>query len=202
MDKVEQGKAAKKQTISEIRAKKKAVTKTVRIQLDGQIANELAALREAHRSARDADRLSNEPDKAPAITAEIEDLVERATETEAVFEFQSIGRPNYDALVEQPEHKPTKDQKRDGAQFNTDTFPPAVVSATCVNPEITLEEAVEMFSDPAWNGAELARLFEAAVSVNTDTGDIPLSRNDSEGTLGSVLNLLTQQSMESLTPST
>ncbi len=193
---------AKNETIADIMAKKKAVTKKVTIQTDGEVATRISELRQLHSAARDTDRISNEPDNAPKIQEQIDALVEESQSTVATFTFKSIGRPNYDDLVS--EHKPTDTQKKaePGAEFNPDTFPPALVSASCFNPEIPIEFAVKMFSSPDWNGAELRLLFFGALEANTETGDIPLSRSDSEGTLNSLLSLVSQQGMESLTPST
>lgn len=199
MDKIEQSKAAKKQTIAELRSKKKPVTKRVTIQLDGELATEIALMREKYQAARDYDRTSNENDTAPSIEKQINELIEDSRITEYTFVFQSIGRPNYDKLVSLPEHKPTKEQKRDNATFNADTFPPALIAASCVDPELSLEEAKDMFNDPSWNGAELANLFVGALEANTETGDIPLSRSDSAGTLNSLLSLVTQSETESPT---
>ena len=195
--KKKQSKAAKVQTIAEIRAKKKSVTKTVAIQIDGEVANEIAALRALHSAARDADRLSNDKDKAPTIQRQIDKLVESSQATIAVFTFKSIGRFEYDKLVS--EHQPTKEQKSDGADFNADTFPPALVSAACTDPDIPLDDAVEMFNDPEWNNAELRALFFGALEVNTETGEIPLSRSGSEGSLSSLLNLVSQSNTGSPT---
>ena len=195
--KVEQGKAAKSSTIADIKARKKAVTKHVPIQLDGELADKIADLRKLHIAARDADRMSNETDKAPAVLVEIEELVEASKATEVVFVFKSVGRFRYDELVD--ENPPTKDQKADGADFNSDTFPPALVAEACIDPEMTLEDATEIFASPDWNGAELRKIFFGALEVNTETGDIPLSRDGSEGTLSSLLSLVTQSSKESHT---
>jgi len=197
--KAKQSKQAKDQTIAEIMAKKKAVTKKVPIQTDGEIADRIADLRQLFNAARDADRLSNEPDKAPAIQTQIDKLVEESQATVVTFTFRSIGRFNYDELVQQ--HPPTEAQKKLGGDFNPDTFPPALVSVACIKPEIPIEAAKEIFSSPDWNGAELLLMFNGALSVNTETGDIPLSRGASDGTLNSLLNLVTQQNTESLTQS-
>jgi len=193
------GKAAKKQTISDIMAKKKAVTKEVAIQMDGEIANQIAQLRQLHTSARDADRLSNDTDKAPGIQEQIDELIVKSEKTVVIFKFRSIGRPRYDELV--MAHKPTKDQKKEGSDFNPETFPPVLVAESCVDPEISLEQAIVMFGSEDWNGAELRALFFGALEVNTETGDIPLSRTGSDATLSSLLNLGTQQSTGSLTAS-
>ena len=197
--KVEQGKEAKALTIAQIKKQKKAVTKKVPIQLDGEISDRIADLRRLHLAARDSDRMSNETDKAPAIMKQIEDLVEESQATERIFTFKSVGRFRYDELV--LENPPTKEQKKENAEFNADTFPPALVAESCIDPKMSLDDAVEIFSSPDWNGAELRKIFFGALEVNTETGDIPLSRDGSEGTLNSLLSLVTQQNTESLTPS-
>ena len=196
---MEQSKAAKANTIEEIKARKKAVTKQVAIQLDGEIADRIADLRKLHLATRDSDRVSNEADKAPGIMEQIEELVGESRDTEVTFVFKSIGRFRYDEIV--TENPPTKEQKKEGAEFNADTFPPALVAESCIDPEMSLEDAVEIFASPDWNGAELRKIFFGALEVNTETGDIPLSRDGSEGTLNSLLSLVSQQNTESLTPS-
>jgi hypothetical protein len=198
-EKVAQAKKAKKQTIAQIKKKKKAVTKTVAIQVDGEIANQIAALRSLHSAARDADRHSNTPETAPKIQKQIDNLVEESQDTLVVFTFKSVGRLNYDELVAQ--HPPTTEAKKEGADFNADTFPPALISAACTDPEIPIEDAIEMFDDPDWNNAELRALFFGALEVNTETGEIPLSRSGSDGSLSSLLNSLTQSNMGSPTAS-
>ena len=195
--KTAQSKQAKKRTIAEIMARKTAVMKTAIIQTDGELANKIAELRQLHTAARDADRLSNAPEKAPRIQKQIDKLIEQSEDTLEVFTFKSIGRFNYDELV--AEHPPSKDQKKDGSDFDPNTFPPVLVSASCVEPEIPIADAVKIFASPEWNGAELRKLFFAALDANTETGEIPLSRTESEGTLSSLLNSITQQSTESHT---
>ena len=197
--KVTQSKAAKKQTIAQILAKKKAVTKQVPIQTDGEVANEILTLRRLHSAARDADRLSNDTDKAPSIQEKIDTLVAASQDSIVVFTFKSIGRENYDDLI--LEHPPTKKQKEEGSDFNTDTFPPILVAASCVEPEMTVEEANQMFASDSWNGAELRDLFFGALGVNTETGDIPLSRSGSDGTLSSLLSLVSASNTQSPTQS-
>lgn len=198
-EKVAQSKQAKKQTLADIQKRKRPVTKTVAIQIDGEIANEIVALRSLHSAARDQDRLSNESDRAPQVQKQIDKLLKKAEKSIVVFTFKSIGRLNYDELVS--EHPPSKDQKKDGADFNAETFPPALLAAACSDPEISLEEAVDMFDDPDWNNAELRALFFGALEVNTETGEIPLSKSGSDATISSLLNLVSQSNTGSPTVS-
>lgn len=184
--------------MADIIASKKAVMTIATIQTDGEIANEIANLRQLHTAARDSDRMSNEAvDRAPGIQSKIDELVEQSVDTLVTFTFKSIGRFNYDELVKNNE--PSDEEKKGGADFSADTFPPELISASCVEPEITLEDAVTIFTSPDWNGAELRKLFFAAMDANVETGDIPLSRTESEGTLNLLLSSLTQQSKESPT---
>lgn len=197
MDKVEQGKAAKKRTIAEIMSSKKPVTKVVYIQLDGEVSTRLAELSDELEEAKRFDVLSNSPDTAPAIKAKMDEVREVSKDTLASFTFRSIGRYRYDELVGLPKHQPSKEQKtKDGLNFNPDTFPPALVAASCIEPEMSLEEAEAIFADPDWNGAELQRLFFGALEVNNETGDVPFSKSGSDQTLISALNSIMQSNTE------
>ena len=199
--KAEQSKAAKTLTMDKIMKKKKSVTKSVLIQIDGEIATELADLRALHVAAEAYDKKHNEDDTAPAVMGEIEELLERAEETEITFTFQSIGSVNYDELLGAEENKPTPEQEKEGATFNLLTFPPALIAAASVDPEISTEQAIAIFEDRSWNGAELEKLFYAALELNPETGDIPLSKGASGVTASSLLSFLTALNKESPTPS-
>jgi len=199
MDKVEQGKAAKKRTIAEIRAAKKPVTKKVTIQLDGELAGMLNELRDKLEDAKRYDVISNSQDTAPAARQALDEAIEASKDTQAVFEFRSIGRFEYDKIVSKPSNRPTPQQKKEGLDFNPDTFPAEIVSASCIDPVIPLDDAKEIFSDTNWNAAELQRLFFCALEVNNETGDVPLSKSGSDATLTSLLNSIMQQKEESPT---
>ena len=196
-----QSQAAKAMTMDKIMKKKKGVVKSVQIQIDGEVATELTELQLLHSTAEAYDRKHNEDDTAPAIMDEIEALMGRAKETEVVFTFESIGSVAYDDIVGDPENQPTDEQKKEGATFNSLTFPPALIAAASVDPVITLEQATAIFQDRSWNGAELEKLFYAALEVNTETGDIPLSKGVSSGMDSSLLNFLTALNTESPTQS-
>ncbi len=198
--KADQGQVAKQQTMANIIKKKRGVTKKATIQIDGEVAVEIAELRAQVTLAEQFDRKHNEDDTAPKVQDRLDQLVEDARDTEITFTFKAIGRLPYDELVGDPANAPTEAQKKEGAQFNPDTFPPALVAAAAVDPKITLEEAVEIFGDSEWNGAELQKLFFAALEVNTETGDIPLSKGESSTTASLLSSLLSQSSEESPIP--
>ena len=186
-------------SFAEIQAKKTAVTKKTEIQIDGEIAIELEALNDELIDAKRFDRHNNKANTEPAVQKKIDKLTAKASKTLITFEFKSIGRLAYDKLV--GEHPPLAKHKKENAQFNSETFPPALIAATVVSPEMTLEQATDMFNDPNWNGSELLKLFYAAYGVNNETGEIPKSRGGSDTTSNSLLNSLIAMSEESPTPS-
>jgi hypothetical protein len=197
----DQGAAAKAHVMTEIIQKKKGVTKLVTIQLDGEIASNVAVLKSTHAAAIAYDANHNENDTAPAVQDEIDALLEASRDTEVVFVFKAIGAPNYDALLLLPENQPSEELRKQGADFNPDHFPAALVAASCIDPEMTLEEALTIYNDPAWNGAELQKLFFGALEVNTELADIPLSKGDTSEMLSSRLNSIIAMTKESPTPS-
>ncbi len=199
--KANQGQVAKQQTMATNIKKKRGGTETVPIQIDGELASEILELRQQITLAEQFDRKENKPDTAPKLQNVLDELIAGSKDTEVVFVFKAVGRIIYDELVELPEHQPTDEQKKGGAQYNIDTFPAALVALSCVDPEISPEQATEIFSDSEWNGAELQKLFFGALKVNTETADIPLSKGGSETTASLLSNLLTQASTGSPTVS-
>lgn len=83
---------------------------------------------------------------------------------------RAIGRKPYDKLL--GEHPPTDEQLAEAAAngeelpaYNFDTFPPALVAASAVNPVMPLEYVQEIWDE--WNSAEITELFTASLIVNT-----------------------------------
>lgn len=77
--------------------------------------------------------------------------------------FRSIGSKEYDQLV--TSFPPTPAQRKDGANYNIDKFAPALLARVIVDPEMTDEEAEELWSSEAWNRGELFNLFTEAVAL-------------------------------------
>lgn len=188
-----------KKPVASWKTKKTPVTKSVTIQLDGDVTARIQDLQASYAEARRLDSKSNTPDKAPAIQYQLDALIEEAKKTEQVFKFRSIGRPRYEELLR--EHPPTARQKKDlQAVFNTDTFPPALISAASFDPEISLEDAEEIFSSPDWNNAELLKLYFAAEQANTESADIPLSKGGYDKIVDSALKSIIALKEGSPTP--
>lgn len=98
--------------------------------------------------------------------------VKEATER---FSFRSLGRKPYDELVFA--HPPTEEQraraKKQGADepdFNPDTFPPALLAASCISHDHTIEQWQSICDgdddEGAWNMGEVTALFLTALEAN------------------------------------
>lgn len=111
--------------------------------------------------------------KKPPRTKElvVKSLDDSGKEIEFNILFKSIGSKRYDDLLGQ--HKPTKEQAKDGAQWNGETFPPALIAACAVDPEISLEDAEAIWASDDWSRGELLDLFVAVIKLNSDGLDIP-----------------------------
>lgn len=91
--------------------------------------------------------------------------------------FRSIGRRAYDELVD--EHPPSKkqieeakEQNQEKPAFNIETFAPALIAASCIEPQMSEDEARELFDE--WGAAEIAEPWLAALEVNTSRRTVNL----------------------------
>ena len=200
-------------TLAEIRARKSGRVSSVTIQLDGEIADRLAELRNEYNNARDEERTRTDHDLSQpldsnTLASKIARLVKKAEETEQVFKFKAIGRAQVEKL--QSSHPPTDKDRKEGREiaeaqgtryqepeWNSETYPPALIAASSLSPTMTEKEALELWSDPAWNQAELMKLWACALTVNHAAGDIPLGLRGIGETPNTGSNLTTPPDMES-----
>jgi len=89
------------------------------------------------------------------------------------LKFQAISATELDKL--RAKHPPTKAQIANGQGINFESFQPALVSATLVDPEMTEDEVREMWTSDYWSTGELSQIFEAASEVCLAGLDIPSS---------------------------
>jgi len=92
------------------------------------------------------------------------------------LKFQAMSSKDLDAL--RAKHKPTAKQITEGMGVNTDTFSPALVAATLVEPELTEAEVKELFASDNWSSGELGQIFSAASDVCLEGMDIPFTETD------------------------
>lgn len=138
-------------------------------------------------AAAGGDQAAAEQQDAAFVESELAPL--RATVTAArkavadatdTYVMQAVGRRRYHSLLEahpprDADHEKVRQHSgdpKDSAQFNADTFPPALFHACCVSHELTPAEVAAMFDE--WNEAEFGALFAAAVAVNTTRRVAPM----------------------------
>jgi hypothetical protein len=93
-------------------------------------------------------------------TAELVVVVNDETIT---LQFQAISAVELDKL--RAKHPPTKVQQANGQGINFESFQPALVAATLVDPKMTEDEARDMWASDYWSSGELAQIFETASEV-------------------------------------
>lgn len=99
--------------------------------------------------------------------------VEGGKTEEMSFLFRSIGAQEWDRLVSK--HPPTAEQRANGDPFNMHTFAPSLLSATCADPELSVEEWTEIWNSPDWNRGEVVQFYVTAVELCSTGMDIPFS---------------------------
>jgi hypothetical protein len=158
---------------AELRNRKTARTVDVTIVLDDEWGR---SVEDMQRRVRQAERDTS--GVGPAATAAREELDELSADLDKLlvdkdektvtFRFKALSRDRYERLL--AAHQPSKTQRAQTTamggflQWNPDTFPPALIAACLVEPDDLSDEDVEsMFTDDAWNQAELGALFDAAL---------------------------------------
>ena len=187
--KVEQSKKAKAQTMDDILNAKKPNTRTIDIILDSDLALEIQMktleLEQAKARSKGKKSLA---EGTGSLEKELDELFEKAADTVATFTFQDMGRKSFDALL--VAHQPTVKEKKTVAdqgggilEYSQETFPPALIAATAIDPVITLEEAEQIYN--TWSSGDAEILFTAAILVCKERASFPLSRNGTDPTRNS-----------------
>jgi len=175
--------------------KKQARTQRVHVPLDDDLADRVAALK----SDVESDRMylakvrgnkGSDPERQESMEEKVEllkKLKAELRENTLVMKLASVGRKRYEQLVEEhPLSKEEKEKLREGnadanlPDFNPETFPAALVGASCIEPDLSEGSYVDDSFDPPrtrypmaeeiwdeWNQGELTALFTAAYQVNT-----------------------------------
>ena len=93
------------------------------------------------------------------------------------LKFQAISYKDLDAL--QAKHPPTNAQRADGASFNRNTFPPALIAACSLEPHMDESDAREIWNSDDWSTGELNTLFDAVSALCMRGLDVPFTGTDS-----------------------
>ncbi|MER8002096.1 hypothetical protein [Streptomyces sp. NPDC095613] len=105
--------------------------------------------------------LSEEASEAEAERKAAQTALDNASE---VLTFLALPRPVLEELI--AAHPPTDAQAQDGAVFNADTFPAALISAASLD-GMSEEEAAELLA--TWSAADANLLWEAAWQVQQES---------------------------------
>ena len=110
---------------------------------------------------------------AGQIAAQIREVEQEAAPFVREFVFQSIGNKPWSDLM--AEHPPKSKRDRDaGAEYNTDTFPPAAVAASCIQPEgMTLKNATLLME--RWSVGQWNTLWTGCLIANGKVTGVPFS---------------------------
>ena len=139
-------------------------------------------------------------DDVEQLAARVVDLTEQVERDKQAhtFTFETVPYSVWRGLVE--DHPPTDKQREQNKylDYNPDTFPPVAVAASCVDPELTVEDAGWLREHLP--RLEFDRLFEAAFQVSVGGGDLPKSVIAIAKTLASGLRSITAANEESPSP--
>lgn len=170
-------------TAREVLDRKRPVEHSVPIALESKYADAVAAAEGAIEQLERDHRLGRVTveelqERGPALQVALDEAKAEYEENSVVFRARALGRKHLDRLM--AEHPPTDDQqaafrelvrnapmaaKNGELPYNTDTFPPALLAASLVEPEFTLDEAQELWDSDTWSDAELATILNACWAV-------------------------------------
>lgn len=108
------------------------------------------------------------------LAQEVQRLEEACEAASVTFRFRGLSRREHSDLV--AAHPPTEEQQQELAEVglaataNSETFPPALVAASCIEPPgVTLEAATKAFQE--WPGGAWSVLWRACLTANQGAAD-------------------------------
>jgi hypothetical protein len=91
--------------------------------------------------------------------------------------FRGIPAHEYDKLISK--FPPRPQDKKQGYGYNPDEFGPAIIAATCIEPEMSVEDAKDIWKSDDWNRGERMQLLMAAIEVCTAGLNVPFTKRAS-----------------------
>jgi len=155
--------------ISDVLGRLKPREKPVTICLAGDLAAKADRLEaELARAQEDwAPESLSDVNPAHQLARDLDALREQMRGAEVEFLFRAIPDKEYSDLL--AAHPPTDEREA----FNSQTFPPALVAASCVDPVMSQEKAAELFA--GLNQGQIKALFDTAWDANNDATAVPFS---------------------------
>lgn len=158
-------------TLEDFAKAHKPARATARVGFRQDLWDRHAALEADLAAAIRDDTSENRDPEAPAVAEAIEALEAEIVAGEVPFVFQSIGRQAWTKLL--AEHPPTDEHRDLGSDHNPETFPPAALAASSVEPKMSVETATGMFDE--LNLSQWNRLWSAVLTANLGGGESPKS---------------------------
>ncbi|NYV73181.1 hypothetical protein [Streptomyces sp. UH6] len=157
--------------IADILKAAKPRERTVRLCLSGDLAGEAARLQdEIARVTGESWEPMSMADRHPAraLAEQLAEINRQIKDSETEFRFRYIGDRKYSDLMAA---HPAKDENQ---AFDSETFPRALISASCVDPVMDEDQAAELFE--VITQGQVKELFDAAWDVHTSrSGAVPFS---------------------------
>jgi hypothetical protein len=119
--------------------------------------------------AADKDMLASE--RVAAAKATVKAVEAEIEASERTFTFQGLGQREWQDLKRQ--HPPTEEQRERGHDSNMETYAPALIAATSLDPKISVEQATRLLERLPI--AEAEKLYEAALNANGQVAGPPKS---------------------------
>lgn len=146
------------------RAEVGIVTKT-------RLRDEIDRLRAEFKRVKDLDEAENRIPEAPQILEQIEELRQEMEASTRRFVFEEIPGHLFEKLVR--ECPPRKQDKEAGSAWNSDEFPPLLMAAAAVDPQMSREAAKKL-----WKGlpqGERLRMWNVVFGVQSQVASVPLA---------------------------
>lgn len=137
-----------------------------------------AAVMMADREGSEFEQSEEARERVAVAAAALAVAEEELAEATLVVWFKALGGQEMEDLM--AEHLPTKEQQEElrrqllfqglptteRLQYNSETFPPAIIAASAVDPVISDEEAEEFWTSRNISRGERAKMLKAAYGVN------------------------------------
>jgi len=171
-------------SFEDLQARRKPREKSVAVVVhDDELVNEIDQIETALVRQRHIDETQNLPNRAAKMEADLEKLKLDATDLAETFTFRELSRPAYRQLM--ADH-PSKDKT---LRWDEDTFAPALLHATCVSHEFTVEQWKEIWD--GWGAWATAPLYATAFEACELLSRVPFGLRKPGETRDSALNLPT-----------
>jgi hypothetical protein len=153
------------------------------ITLRGDLLDEVTRLEEEMAREAEIDERENRTPVAPTVARRIQEREAEARRSEVLFRFQGIGQGEFAIL--QAAHPATAEIKKrlgeENLEFHPETFPPALMAASCIEPKElagNLPEWEEIHR--TWSNGQVSRLWGTCMAANAMVSQTPKSQRASE----------------------